>query len=126
MFLYCSRVERQHLKPRTHRARALRQQSTDAEWKLWSIVRGRQLGGFKFRRQVPIDRYFADFACLEARLVVELDGSQHQEQVAYDAARTEVLEACGWRVLRFDNGEVRSNALGVGDTILLELQSARR
>ena len=55
-------------------ARRLRQEKTDAERKLWSILRGRKLDGWKFRRQVPIDRYFADFACMEARLVIELDG----------------------------------------------------
>jgi very-short-patch-repair endonuclease len=118
-------VERQDLKPRTYRARDLRRQSTDAEWKLWAIVRGRQLGGYKFRRQVPIDRYFADFACLDARLVVEVDGSQHQDRADYDAARTATLEAFGWRVLRFDNYDVLTNAVGVGDTILAELNAAK-
>jgi len=118
-------VERENLKPRTHRARELRERSTDAEWKLWAVVRNRQLGGFKFRRQVPIDRYFADFACLEARLVVEIDGSQHQDRAAYDAARTEVLEACGWRVVRFDNYDVLTNPVGVGDPILRELELVR-
>ena len=115
----------ENLKPRTHRARELRERSTDAEWKLWAIVRNRQLGGYKFRRQVPIDRYFADFACREAKLVVEIDGSQHQDRADYDAKRTEVLEACGWRVIRFDNRDVLTNTLGVGDSILLEIQSAR-
>ena len=109
----------------TTRARELRRQSTDAEWRLWAIVRNRQLGGFKFRRQVPIDRYFADFACWEAKLVVEVDGSQHQNQIAYDTARTAVLEMCGWRVIRFDSREVFVNPVGVGDAILIELQSAR-
>jgi very-short-patch-repair endonuclease len=118
-------MEQEDLRPKTLRARELRQRSTDAEWKLWSVVRNRQLGGFKFRRQVPIDRYFADFACLEARMVVELDGSQHQERAAYDAERTATLEALGWRVLRFDNGEVLSNPVGVGDTILMELELGR-
>jgi very-short-patch-repair endonuclease len=121
MFLYCSGMERANLKPRTHRARDLRQTATSPEHKLWSILRNRQLGGFKFRRQVPIDRYFADFACLDARLIVELDGSQHQDRAEYDAARTSTLQALGWRVLRFHNGEVIESAAGVGDTILLEL-----
>jgi very-short-patch-repair endonuclease len=118
-------MERQDLKPRTHRARDLREHSTDAEWKLWAIVRNRQLGGYKFRRQVPIDRYFADFACLDARLVVEIDGSQHQDRAEYDARRTATLEAFGWRVMRFDNYEVLTNPVGVGDTILIELRMAR-
>jgi very-short-patch-repair endonuclease len=112
------------LKPRTYCARELRRTSTDAEWKLWNIVRGRQLGGYKFRRQVPIGRYVADFACRDARLVVEVDGSQHQERIDYDAARTAELEASGWRVIRFDNYDVLTNVEGVGDTILNELKLA--
>ena len=120
--MYCSSIERQDLKPRTHGARDLREHS---EWKLWAIVRNRQLGGYKFRRQVPIDRYFADFACLDARLVVEIDGSQHQDRAKYDAQRTNTLEAFGWRVTRFDNYEVLTNPVGVGDTILIELQLLR-
>jgi very-short-patch-repair endonuclease len=119
-------MERANLKPKTRFARALRRQSTDDEWKLWAIVRGRQLGGFKFRRQFPIDRYFTDFACIEAKLIVELDGSQHQEREVYDAARTAVLERYGWRVIRFDNREVLTNPVGVGDSILIELAMARR
>jgi very-short-patch-repair endonuclease len=114
-------VERTDLKPRTLRARDLRSRSTDAEWKIWSILRNRQLGGFKFRRQVPIDRYFADFACLDARLVVEIDGSQHTDRADYDAERTRVLESLGWRVIRFGNFDALNNPTGVGDTILFEL-----
>ena len=114
-------VQRTDLKPRTHRARDLRAHSTDAEWKLWSILRNRQLGGFKFRRQVPIDRYFVDFASLDARLIVELDGSQHADRIEYDGERTRMLESLGWRVIRFDNLEALNNPTGVGDTILIEL-----
>jgi very-short-patch-repair endonuclease len=106
-------------------ARRLRQEKTDAERKLWSIVRNRKLGGFKFRRQVPIDRYFADFVCMEARLVIELDGGQHSEQVEYDAARTAVLEACGYQVIRFWNSQVLLQPDGVARSILHELNSAR-
>ena len=114
-------MQRADLKPRTYRPRELRARSTDAEWKLWSILRNRQLGGFKFRRQVPIDRYFADFACLDARLIVELDGSQHADRGEYDTERTRMLESLGWRVIRFDNMEALTNPTGVGDTILIEL-----
>ena len=89
------------------------------------MVRNRKIAGCKFRRQVPIDRYFADFACLEARLVVELDGGQHAEQIDYDAARTEVLESCGWRVLRFWNSQVLENPKDVAATIFAALQLAR-
>ena len=107
--------------PRTHLARELRQRSGDAEWKLWSILRNRQLGGLKFRRQVPIGRYFADFACFDSRLIVEVDGSQHADRVEADAARTRDLEQLGWHVIRFSNYDVMTNVVGVGDTILFEL-----
>ena len=112
--------------PRTARARELRANSTDVERKLWAALRGRQLAGFKFRRQFPIDRYFADFACVEAMLVVELDGGRHVEQSRYDARRTAVLEAGGWRVLRIWNNEVIENLDGVGEAIHAALRSERR
>jgi very-short-patch-repair endonuclease len=106
---------------RVSRARALREQSTDVERKLWSILRDRRLGGLKFRRQVPIDRYIADFACAEARLVVELDGGQHADREKEDATRTRAIQACGWKVIRFWNNEVIENLDGVADTILAEI-----
>jgi very-short-patch-repair endonuclease len=98
-------------------ARRLRRGQTLAEEKLWTIVRGRHLDGFKFRRQVPIDRYFADFVCRDAKLLVELDGPTHEERADHDARRTEVLERCGFRVLRFDNELVLADPGGVADTI---------
>ena len=110
------------LKPRTIRARTLRRDQTDAERKLWSTLRNRQLDGFKFRRQVAIDRYFADFACVEAKLVIELDGGQHADQALYDQARTQVIEACGWRVIRFWNRDVLLESEGVCDTVLAALR----
>ena len=110
------------LKPRTVRARALRRDQTDAERKLWAMLSNRQVDGFKFRRQVAIDRYFADFACVDAKLVVELDGGQHADQAEYDAERTRVLEACGWRVVRFWNHDVLLESEGVADTILAALR----
>jgi very-short-patch-repair endonuclease len=106
---------------RIKRARGLRAEATDVERKLWSVLRNRQLGGAKFRRQYPVDRYFADFACVESRLIVELDGGQHDAQSDYDARRTEILENCGWKVVRFWNNEVIENLDGVADTILHEL-----
>jgi very-short-patch-repair endonuclease len=107
---------------RTERARRLRRDSADAERKLWSILRGRKLDGFKFRRQVPIDRYFADFACVAAKLVVELDGGQHAERIERDLDRTRTLEACGWRVIRFWNHAVLAEREGVAATILAALR----
>ena len=88
------------------RARSLRRQASDAENKLWLHLRGRQINGYKFRRQVVIEPYIVDFVCLKAKLVVEADGGQHAEQVAYDARRTVRLEGMGYRVIRFWNHEI--------------------
>ena len=90
------------------RARALRESSTDAERLLWSHLRDRRLAGYKFRRQHPIGPFFADFACVEAKLVVELDGGQHfhDEALATDARRSTVLARSGFHVLRFSNREM--------------------
>jgi very-short-patch-repair endonuclease len=100
-------------------ARALRKNSTDAERILWSELRDHRLNGAGFRRQVPIENYVADFVCHAVRLVVELDGGQHfsnqAEQV--DARRSTVIEANGFRVLRFSNHDVMTNRGGVLETI---------
>jgi very-short-patch-repair endonuclease len=88
------------------RARELRTASTDAERHLWKHLRRRRLLGFRFRRQVPIAGYIADFACVEAHLVVELDGGQHQLAMVYDANRDAAIRASGYRVLRFWNNQV--------------------
>jgi very-short-patch-repair endonuclease len=106
------------------RARTLRKNATDAERRLWRHLRDKQLDGFRFRRQVPIGRYVADFACLSARLVVEVDGGQHAERLDYDGERTEWLEARGFRVLRFWNNDVLGNTEGVIEQILAELHAA--
>ena len=79
---------------------------TDAERKLWYLLRSRQLSGFKFRRQHRIGPFYVDFVCLGARLVVELDGGQHVERAGYDAGRTRYLQMRGYRGLRFLNDEV--------------------
>jgi adenine-specific DNA-methyltransferase len=102
------------------RARHLRASSTDAEQLLWRHLRNRQLEGYKFRRQHPIGPHFADFACVDAALVVEIDGGQHfapDGQLA-DARRTATLEAHGFRVLRFDNRQVLTEIDGVLARIL--------
>ncbi len=87
-------------------ARKLRKQSTDAERKLWRHLRAHRMAGYKFKRQVVIEPYIVDFACLEARLIVEADGGQHLEQVEDDLKRSEFLESLGYKVLRFWNDEI--------------------
>jgi very-short-patch-repair endonuclease len=100
-------------------ARALRKSSTDAERILWSELRDHRLNGASFRRQVPIATYVADFVCHAAKLVIELDGGQHfsDAQEAADARRSGVIEAKGFRVLRFSNHDVMTNRVGVLETI---------
>jgi len=100
-------------------ARTLRKKSTDAERILWSELRDHRLQGFRFRRQVPIENYIADFLCHAAGLVIELDGGQHfsEDQEAADARRSARLEAQGFRVLRFSNHDVMTNRAGVLETI---------
>lgn len=90
---------------------------TDAERMLWQALREKQLNGHRFRRQHPIGKYIADFACIERKVVVELDGGQHQDQVAYDELRTAFLQENAWRVLRFWNNDVLNNIEGVLFTI---------
>ncbi len=95
-------------------ARELRRESTDAEHWLWQRLRDRRLLGLKFRRQVPIGPYIADFVCKERSLVIEIDGSQHLEHEGYDRRRTAFLEQQGNRVVRYWNNEV----LGQGEAVL--------
>jgi very-short-patch-repair endonuclease len=104
----------------TERARELRQNQTDAERLLWSKLRGRRLGGWKFKRQVPIGPHIADFVCADAWLIVELDGGHHnRNQVAErDRQRTEDLNGRHYLVVRFWNHEVTTELDSVCDTIL--------
>ena len=97
------------------RARSLRKDMTDAERKLWRCLRGGQLDGFRFRRQHPIPPYVVDFCCVEKKLIIELDGSQHGE--ATDAGRTRFLESQGWRVLRFWDNDALAQTEAVVDAI---------
>ena len=103
------------------RARKLRNQSTDAERLIWQHLRQKQINGFRFRRQFPIDAYIVDFACIEAKLVVELDGGQHQEQVAHDTRRDAQISNQGYRVWRFWNNQVFAGTTAVLEAILKEL-----
>ena len=102
----------------TATARRLRRDQTGAKRKLWFRLRDRRLRGWKFRRQLPIDRFVVDFCCESARLIIELDGGQHAERSAADAQRTAALEARGNLVLRFWNNDVLQNMDGVLQTII--------
>jgi very-short-patch-repair endonuclease len=97
----------------TSNARSLRTEMTEAERRLWQAIRGKQIQEHRFRRQYLIGPYIADFACIDRKLVLELDGGQHQEQIEYDKRRTEFLQSQGWRVLRFWNNDVLKNLDGV-------------
>ena len=105
-----------------HRARTLRQHLTPAETLLWSRLRRRQLAGFKFRRQHHVGAYICDFICVEAALVIELDGSQHLDQVTYDSRRDPFLRSVGLRVLRIWNGTVLTETDAVMATIFEALR----
>jgi len=99
-------------------ARSLRSNQTDAERRLWYLLRSRQLNELKFRRQHPIGTYIVDFCCAEHRLVVELDGGQHAEHIDRDKKRTQLLNERGFRVLRFWNHEVLTQPAAVLEAIL--------
>jgi very-short-patch-repair endonuclease len=86
---------------------------TDAERLLWRALRDKQINGHRFRRQHPVGPYITDFSCIEQKVVIELDGGQHQDQLAYDEQRTVFLRSQGWRVLRFWNNDVMNNIEGV-------------
>ena len=107
--------------PRTERARRLRRQPTDAERHLWHYLHRRQLGGHKFRRQYPVGPYIADFACVERRLIVELDGGQHGSQAGYDSRRDAKLHDAGFRVVRYWNHQVLNQTQAVLEDILRHL-----
>ena len=101
-------------------ARQLRAEPTDAEARLWCLLRARQLGGFRFRRQHPCHGYILDFYCTRARLAIELDGGHHaadDAQLAHDRQRDQALVAGGIRVLRFWDNDVLANPEGVLDAI---------
>ena len=96
-------------------SRRLRRDTTDAERKLWQYLRAGRFDGLKFRRQHPIPPYIADFCCIEKRLIIELDGAQHNTQV--DAARTTFLESRGWSIVRFWDNDVLLETDAVLDAI---------
>ena len=103
-------------------ARCLCRNMTPAEQKLWGALKGKKLGGLKFRAQHPVGPFILDFYCPARRLVVELDGGVHEEQADYDESRTQQLESYGYRVIRFRNEEVLEDLPSVLEQIL---ESAR-
>ncbi len=108
------------------RARSLRQSMTEAERLLWSKLRKRRFANFKFRRQVPLGPFIADFVCFEKSLIIELDGGQHTVQREYDSQRTSWLEAHGFRVIRIWNFELREEKDAVDELIWNRLHTGSR
>ena len=105
------------------RARELRREMTPAERKLWQRIHGKQLAGAQFRRQHAVGRFIVDFLCAKAKLVIEVDGDTHADQVEYDAERTQWLnEQHDYRVIRFTNDDVHHNIDVVLATILEALK----
>ena len=106
-------------------ARNLRRKQTDAERKMWRVLRGRQFENSKFRRQEPIGQYIVDFVRLERQLIIEIDGGQHNQQpeIKKDEIRTKWLEKKGFKVIRFWNNDVLLNIEGVAIRILEAINS---
>ncbi len=98
-------------------ARALRQQMTDAERRLWRHLRNRRFGGWKFKRQYPVGHFIVDFICLEKNVVIEVDGGQHAESEKQDSERSAYLHKMGYRVFRFWNNQVLQETESVLETI---------
>ena len=106
-------------------ARKLRKNMTEAEKLFWYHVRDRQLSGYKFRRQLPVGPYVADFACLETKLIVEIDGGQHNGSLG-DIKRDADLNTAGFKVARYWNNDVLNNIDGVLSTLTLTLSQRER
>ena len=119
-------VDAKSLAKLTGIARGLRQRQTKAEVRLWSRLRNRQLDNLKFRRQVPRGKFVADFLCDEAMLILEIDGSQHDEAPEKDVARTAYLESLGYMVMRFRNMDVLQNTDRVLDHVQAVAEERRK
>ncbi len=104
-------------------SRRLRREQTSVEATLWYALRNRRFDGYKFRRQHPVAGFVADFACIAAKLVIEIDGETHSTgaERRRDADRTRALEAAGYFVLRFNNDDIRRNLSGVLDAVWMHL-----
>ncbi len=106
-----------YIRTQRDRARQLRNNQTPAERALWYLLRKDSIDGLRFRRQHPIGEYIADFACIDAKLVVEIDGASHDNEGTDDANRTAYIETRGFTVIRFDNRTVLANTEGVYEMI---------
>lgn len=106
-------------------ARKLRKNQTPQEQKLWNLLRNRQILGYKFKRQHPIGNYIVDFVCREIKLVIELDGGQHNttDGIIYDNERSKYLQSIGFNILRFWNNEIDNNIEGVYQKIVKSIQN---
>jgi very-short-patch-repair endonuclease len=104
-------------------ARELRRDASYAEKICWELLRAHRMEGIKFRRQHPIGPYFADFACVQRKLVIEIDGEHHAYQPEADARRTAFMEERGWRVIRFWANEVVANREGIWAAIQATLDA---
>lgn len=103
------------------KSRQLRKNMTIQERKLWNIIKNRQFFGYRFRRQFPIGEYIVDFVCREMKIIIEIDGGQHNEaqNIEYDNKRTVFLENLGYKVVRFWNNEIDNNLSGVYDKLMV-------
>ena len=103
------------MKEQIEKSRQLRKNMTPQERKLWCIIRNRQFFGYRFRRQFPLGQYIVDFICREKKIIIEIDGGQHNEikNIQYDNERTEYLISEGYKVLRFWNNDIDKNIGGV-------------
>lgn len=112
---------------KTRIARRLRKNSTPHEQKLWKLLRNRRFAGYKFRRQFCIDKYFVDFCCLDKKLVIELDGSQHNTELglAGDLERDRAIQSLGYTILRFWNHDVDLMIDSVLEKIYQELEKQK-
>ena len=108
-------------------ARKLRQSSTKEERVLWQLLRNRQFKNLKFKRQFPIGNYIVDFVCEEIKLIIELDGGQHNEpeNIEDDKVRTEFIESKGFKVIRFWNKDINLNIAGVYEFLLNEVEKLK-
>ena len=110
---------------KTSFARHLRKTQTEAEKLLWTALRNRQCGGYKFRRQVPKDKFIVDFLCESQKLIVEIDGPTHKGRKAYDTERTQILETMGYHVMRLRNEDCFDDMDAVIEAIFRTLENAK-